>query len=70
MLYTDFFDNWMKSLYSYHDIQGKLGNLYLNLKKYLDENKRKFIFKFDLKSYSYIEGKKYKELEKIFSFIS
>ena len=40
----------MKSLYSYHDIQGKLGNLYLNLKKYLDENKRKFIFKFDLKS--------------------
>jgi hypothetical protein len=70
LLYTGFFDNWMKSLYSYHDIQGKLGILYLNLKKNLDENKRNFIFKFDLKSYSYIEGQKYKALEKLFSFVS
>ncbi len=69
LLHTSFFDNLMKSLYSYHDIQGKLGNLYLNLGKYLDENKRKFIFKFDSESYSYI-GNKYKEIEKLFSFVS
>jgi hypothetical protein len=70
LLNTGFFDNWMKSLYSFYDIQGKLGNLYLNLRKYLVENKREFIFKFDLKSYSYIEGKKFKELEKLFVFVS
>jgi len=68
LVYSGFLKNWMISFYSYYDVEGKLKNLYLNLKKYLEENKRKFIFKFDEKSQSYIEEKVKEDFGKLFSF--